>query len=86
MSFSDQPSPLTLWQKLSCLGVAVTGFLVTAFGLLIASLGHCAPEPDGSGCENVGIEKFLWFPGTAIFFVLAGVVMTWFFIRKNNSR
>jgi hypothetical protein len=83
VSFSDRSGSLTFWHNESCPGAAIIGFLAIMFGMFIAGLGHCSPDIDGSGCEDAGLFKFLWFPGTAIFFILLGIAMVSFFTCKN---
>ncbi len=83
MSFSDRPT-LTGPQKFGCFIVAAVGIVVTFMGLILAALGHCAPEADGTGCESDGIIKFIAFPGTAIFFLVLGAQMIWFFMRDKD--
>ncbi len=81
MSFSDRPT-LTGLQKLGCFIVALVG-IITFMGLILAALGHCAPNEDGTGCENDGLLKFVAFPGTAIFFLILGTAMIWLFMRDK---
>ena len=83
MSFSDQPT-LTGWQKLGCAVVAIIGIIVVSVGLGMAALGHCAPQADGTGCENDALIKFIAFPGTAILFFVIGILMMKYFMRDKN--
>ena len=83
MSFADRPT-LSGAQKLGCFIVAAVGIVVTFMGLTLAALGHCAPEVDGTGCESDALVKFVAFPGTAIFFLIVGLAMIWFFMRDKG--
>ncbi len=83
MSYRDRPT-MTGRQKLGCAVVASVGIIVLFFGLILAALGHCAPHPDGTGCENDGMIKFIAFPGTAILFVSIGILMIRFFMRDKE--
>ena len=83
MSFSDRPT-LTGWQKFGCALVSLIGFAVSFLGLAMAALGHCAPAPDGTGCENDGFFKFLFFPGTAIVSLMIGISMIMYFMRDKD--
>ncbi len=77
MSFTDRPM-LTGRQKFGCASVAVFGIVVTFFGLIGNALGSC-PE-----CNPNPILNFMLFPGTAIFFLVVGVSMIWYFLRDKT--
>ena len=69
---------------MGCAVVAGLGIIVVFFGLILGVLGHCAPHPDGTGCENDGLIKFIAFPGTAILFVSIGILVIRFFMRGKE--
>ena len=74
MSFTEQPG-LTVAQKLGCFIYCLFAILAGAFGILFSALGHCAPSPDGTGCENDSLGKFLAFPGLPILLFIGGVLI-----------
>jgi hypothetical protein len=51
--------------------------LVNGFLLFNAAMGDCAPNPDGTGCENDSVERFLMFPVFLILSVVIGVIAAW---------
>ena len=82
MSFSDRHTIPPL-KAAGCVLYAVLGTLLVMFLLVGAALGHCAPNPDGTGCENDGLIKFLMFPGSLILVVLGGVVLARWTMRDD---
>lgn len=69
---------------LGCAVVALLGVPIVLLGLTFAGLGHCAPAPDGSGCENEALEKFLWFPGSLIAIVVVGIAVVRFLSKGEK--
>ncbi|MBQ0772943.1 hypothetical protein [Parasphingorhabdus sp.] len=74
MSFTEQPG-LTVAQKLGCSIYSLSAIVVGVFGILFSALSHCAPNPDGSGCENDGVAKFIAFPVLPILLFIGGVLL-----------
>jgi len=73
VSFTEQPG-LTVAQKLGCFIYCLFAILAGAFGILFSALGDCASGPDGTGCENDGLAKFVAFPGLQILLFIGGVM------------
>ena len=76
MSFSDRPG-IPLRTQLGCLATGLFGALLSAFLFLVAVMGHCAPDADGTGCANDGLIKFAMFPGSLIFLIVVGMFMAY---------
>ena len=70
MSFSDRPS-IPMRTKIGCVLLGLLGALLSAFLLVGAAMGDCAPDVDGTGCENDGLIKFGMFPGSLIVLIIA---------------
>jgi hypothetical protein len=83
LSFSDQPS-LTIGQKLGCAVYGLIGVTFTVFGIMLGALGHCAPNEDGTGCENDALMKFLFYPVIPILFIVGGIILAWWMMRRRN--
>ncbi|WP_294261317.1 hypothetical protein [uncultured Sphingomonas sp.] len=83
MSFSDRPtvSPLA---AAGCLLFGIVGAIIVGLLAVGAALGHCAPQPDGTGCENSGLIDFLMFPGSLIVALLGGIWLARFVTRDRN--
>jgi hypothetical protein len=76
LSFSDKPgygSP----KMVGCFIAGLVGSLFVTFMLVGAAMGHCAPNEDGTGCENDGLIKFLMFPGSLILLIGIGIFAAW---------
>jgi hypothetical protein len=76
VSFSDRPA-LSTGKKVGCLLIGLIEIMVIGCLMLVAALGDCAPNVDGSGCENDELWKTLMFPGSFIF----ALVFNFIFIR-----
>ena len=76
MSFADGPNiPLRI--RLGCISIGLLGAALSAFLLVGAAMGNCAPNVDGTGCENEGLIKFAMFPGSLIVLIVAGLFMAY---------
>ena len=73
MSYSEQ-SGYGSARLLGCAVLGLGGCLIVAFCLVAAAIGDCGREPDGSGCENDGLIRFLMFPGSLIALIVVGIV------------
>jgi hypothetical protein len=49
-----------------------------------AALGHCVPAPDGTGCENDGLFKFMLFPGSLILVVIGGILLARYMTKDRS--
>lgn len=72
MSYSEQPGYGGL-RTIGCFGLGLIGCLISAFLLVGAAMGDCAPNTDGTGCENDGLIRFLMFPGSLILLIAIGI-------------
>jgi hypothetical protein len=53
--------------------------------LVGAALGDCAEGPDGLGCENDGVIKFLMFPGSLILVIVIGIFLARSAMRNESN-
>ncbi|WP_292632869.1 MULTISPECIES: hypothetical protein [unclassified Novosphingobium] len=72
MSFADEPQTDTM-RKVGCFLLGLIGCAFVAFLLVGAAMGDCAPNADGTGCENDGLIRFLMFPGSLILLIAIGI-------------
>jgi len=72
VSYSDEPGYGGL-RMIGCFMLCIIGCLISAFLLVGAAMGDCAPAADGTGCENSGIVRFLMFPGSLILLIAIGI-------------
>lgn len=77
MSYADDGDGEARRRALGCLGLGIGLSVVNSFLLLNAATGDCAPNPDGSGCENDSFVRFLMFPGFLIVTLLIFVIAAW---------
>ena len=55
--------------------------VLVVFFAIAAAMGDCAPNPDGTGCENDGLMRFLMFPGSL---VIGSIIL--FFLFRWTTR
>ena len=77
-------SKISTGARLGCILYSVIGGLTVSYLLLIAALGDCAPNEDGSGCENDELIKLAMFPGSLMVFVLLGLLTAWTVTRDKK--
>jgi hypothetical protein len=83
MSFSEKPS-VSGRSKIGCLVLAFILIGVNAWLIVGAAMGQCAPEPDGTGCENDALIRWWMSPG---FFYISMAIMAfagWLALKRRN--
>ena len=60
-------------RKVGCYLIGLIGCAVVLVLFVGAALGDCAPNADGTGCENSGLIRFLMFPGSLIMLIAIGI-------------
>ena len=83
MSFSDRPTVVPL-AATGCLLFGIVGAIVVGLLAFGAALGHCAPQPDGTGCEDSELINFMMFPGSLIVALIGGIWLARFVTRDRN--
>ena len=83
MSFSEEPS-LTRGQKIGCIICGFVTLIIVINGLMFASLGHCAAEYHGSGCEYDGLIKFIMLPGSLIAAIVGGILLMKYMMKDRD--
>jgi hypothetical protein len=76
LSFNDGHENGVL-RLVGCFALGIVGMAFCTVMLISASMGHCAANEDGSGCENDGLIKFLMFPGSLILLIAIGIFAAW---------
>jgi hypothetical protein len=62
MSLSEKPS-VSGRSKIGCFVLAFIVIGVNAWLIVGAAMGNCAPDPDGTGCENDALIRWWMSPG-----------------------
>ena len=84
MSFSDRPTVSPL-KQVGCILYCAIATLLVLLMLVGAAMGNCAEGPDGAGCENEGVIKFLMFPGSLILVIVVGIFLARWAVRNESD-
>jgi len=84
VSFADRPTIAPL-RKAGCILYCIIATLFVLLMLVGAALGDCAEGPDGLGCENDGVIKFLMFPGSLILVIVIGIFLARSAMRNESN-
>jgi hypothetical protein len=76
VSYTDKPEG-ELRCHIGCLALTMFGVVIVLLMLLGASMGQCASDINGTGCENEGLISFLMFPGSLILLIAVGIYASW---------
>ncbi|MCJ2188244.1 hypothetical protein [Novosphingobium beihaiensis] len=76
MSYGDGGNS-DLAKHVGCIALGLLGSAFVIMMLFGAVAGDCAPNADGTGCENDGSINFLMFPGSLILLIGIGIFAAW---------
>ncbi len=83
MSFGQRPLVSTRG-KVGCFGLATILAVLNLWLLAGAAMGHCAPNADGTGCEDDALVRWLMFPGFLFVSLAILAFAAWLVVKRRD--